>query len=247
MGQERSRGLLTPAKDARDTVLAHVYDGLDRQIELREESVTGTPRMKWTYDTVSGAKGLLAEAKRYADGAEYTTKITQYDRLYRPARTEVVVPEREGGRAGTYHTGTSYLPSDLVRGVSYSAAGALPGGGYSYTAIRHTPLGGGHQAVKSDDGSITFTLADHQGTGQLAVDAAEQGLTQRRTLPFGGVRGTAPTAWAGGKGFVGGTDDTSDTGLTHLGAREYDPATGRFLSVDPVMDLTDPQQLNGYA
>uniref|UniRef100_J1RVU5 Uncharacterized protein n=1 Tax=Streptomyces auratus AGR0001 TaxID=1160718 RepID=J1RVU5_9ACTN len=32
---------------------------------------------------------------------------------------------------------------------------------------------------------------------------------------------------------MGGIDDTTDTGLTHLGAREYDPETGRILSVDP--------------
>jgi hypothetical protein len=32
-----------------------------------------------------------------------------------------------------------------------------------------------------------------------------------------------------------------------LGARYYDPAIGRFLSVDPIMDLTDPEQWNGYA
>jgi hypothetical protein len=32
-----------------------------------------------------------------------------------------------------------------------------------------------------------------------------------------------------------------------VGAREYDTSTGRFLSVDPIMDLTDPQQINGYA
>lgn len=113
-------------------------------------------------------------------------------------------------------------------------------------ATRYLPLGGGNQAVLSDDGTYTLTLADHQGTGQLAVNTANQTLTQRRTLPFGGLRGPEPPAWPGTKGFVGGTNDTADTGLTHLGAREYDPDTGRFLSVDPLMDLTEPQQINGY-
>jgi RHS repeat-associated core domain len=40
---------------------------------------------------------------------------------------------------------------------------------------------------------------------------------------------------------------TDPTGLTHLGAREYDPIAGRFISVDPVLTPGDPQQLNGYA
>ena len=114
-------------------------------------------------------------------------------------------------------------------------------------ATRYIPLGDGHQAVQQDDGSITFTLADHQGTGQFAVSSDGQTLTQRRTLPFGGPRGVEPSAWPGTKGFVGGTDDSASTGLTHLGAREYDPSTGRFLSVDPVIDPADPQQMNGYS
>ncbi|OLF12557.1 RHS repeat-associated core domain-containing protein [Actinophytocola xanthii] len=70
-------------------------------------------------------------------------------------------------------------------------------------------------------------------------------VTRRRYLPFGALRGTAPAVWPGQQGFLGGVQDSS-TGLTHLGAREYDPTLGRFISVDPVMDLADPQQIHGY-
>lgn len=52
--------------------------------------------------------------------------------------------------------------------------------------------------------------------------------------------------WQGVKGFVGGTT-TPATGLTHLGARDYDPTTGRFISVDPLLDTGDSQSLDGYA
>ncbi|MEK8106461.1 RHS repeat-associated core domain-containing protein [Micromonospora sp. M12] len=51
---------------------------------------------------------------------------------------------------------------------------------------------------------------------------------------------------AGAEGLCRGTIDSS-TGLTHLGAREYDAATGRFISVDPIVDFNDPQQMQGYA
>ncbi|WP_405586533.1 RHS repeat-associated core domain-containing protein [Streptomyces sp. NBC_01190] len=46
--------------------------------------------------------------------------------------------------------------------------------------------------------------------------------------------------------FVGGTPDPL-TGLTNLGAREYDPTLGRFLSRDPLLEIRQPQQWNGYA
>ncbi|WP_231640593.1 polymorphic toxin-type HINT domain-containing protein [Nocardiopsis sp. NRRL B-16309] len=34
--------------------------------------------------------------------------------------------------------------------------------------------------------------------------------------------------------------------MTQLGARAYDSSLGRFISVDPVMDVTDHQQMHGY-
>ncbi|MEU2065107.1 polymorphic toxin-type HINT domain-containing protein [Streptomyces sp. NPDC013455] len=506
----------TPDDDRPDTPsLWYGYDNLGRKTEVREKSSTGTLRAKWVYDTVTNAKGQLAEATRYDGGNAYTSKVVAYDNLYRPLRTSTTIPAAEKELAGTYLSTTSYKTSGLTAGIGYPKAGALPGAtvaytyddttlrptvldgsqgikattGYSFTgkplkyelstndgkktqvnntyewgtqrlatsrvdreniagvdrsntyhydetgnvrsvsdvsrdgtdtqcftydylrrlteawaqntttcattpsgsvlggpapywqsytydlvgnrrtetlhdltgdstkdtqrayaypdpgkalphaltsvtttgpastvqdsytydetgntttrtlngdgqnltwdpeghlakvtaagktteylydadgnrliarspigttlylgateitlpkgsttprATRYFDLSGGNQAVQQNDGTISFTLADHHGTAQLAIAADTQKLTQRRTLPFGGIRGTKPTAWPGTKGFVGGTDDTQDTGLTHLGAREYDPVTGRFISVDPLMAPADPQSLNAY-
>lgn len=113
-------------------------------------------------------------------------------------------------------------------------------------ATRYYDLGGGNTAIRTDDNKLSFLLGDHHGTSELAVNATDLTVQQRRSTPFGGARGAAPTSWPGEKGFVGGTRDAT-TGLTHLGAREYDPSTGRFLSVDPILNPNDPQSLNGYA
>ncbi|MGW1013053.1 RHS repeat domain-containing protein [Streptomyces termitum] len=96
-------------------------------------------------------------------------------------------------------------------------------------------------------GKLLFTLSDHHGTGtvQITADAA-QTVTRRKTSLFGEARGPQPTGWTGDKGFIGGTRD-ADSGLTHIGAREYDPALGRFVSVDPILEADKPQTMNGYS
>jgi RHS repeat-associated protein len=103
---------------------------------------------------------------------------------------------------------------------------------------------GGSTVAMRDHTGLQWLASDHQGTAQISVDSNTLKVTQRRQTLFGEPRGSA-VDFPGEKGFVGGTVDKS-VGLTELGAREYDATLGRFLSVDPQMDLTDPQQLQGY-
>jgi len=107
---------------------------------------------------------------------------------------------------------------------------------YSGVAVR---LGG--------SGQLKWLLADRQKSTATSVDVTTTptaaSVSRQRYLPFGGHRntGSLPTD----HGFLGKPEDTSS--LDYLSARYYDPALGRFVSVDPVTQLTDPQSLNPYS
>ncbi|MEV5576074.1 polymorphic toxin-type HINT domain-containing protein [Spirillospora sp. NPDC052269] len=115
------------------------------------------------------------------------------------------------------------------------------------TATRYYGHSGQTVAMRTAAG-VTFLINDQHNTAQLAIEANNLSkISRRRYSPFGEERGTPAFLWPTrmDRGFVGGTKD--NTGLTHLGAREYDPATGRFISPDPVFDAKDPQSWNNYA
>nr|WP_184286692.1 RHS repeat-associated core domain-containing protein [Nocardiopsis algeriensis] len=99
-------------------------------------------------------------------------------------------------------------------------------------------------AVREDDGTLSWIHSDHHGSGQVAVNARTGEATHRYMTAFGQER-AEQGQWPSERGFVNGTIDES-TGLTQLGARAYDASLGRFISVDPVMDVTDHQQMHGY-
>ncbi|MCP3820476.1 polymorphic toxin-type HINT domain-containing protein [Streptomyces sp. A3M-1-3] len=94
---------------------------------------------------------------------------------------------------------------------------------------------------------LTVLLTDHLGTATTTVEQTSgQPVLRRAFKPYGDVRGTKPASWPNKRSYLGnGIDDPS--GLTHIGAREYDQAAGRFISVDPIIDIADPLQMNGYA
>ncbi|MFF5142274.1 ricin-type beta-trefoil lectin domain protein [Streptomyces sp. NPDC013157] len=118
--------------------------------------------------------------------------------------------------------------------------------GYSHsgapTVVRSTKYGSttGHR--------LSILLTDQLGTATTTVDESSgQPVTRRFSKPFGETRGSQPSSWPDRRSYLRtGIEDTA-TGLTHLGAREYDQSTGRFLSADPVIDPSDPLQINGYS
>lgn len=113
------------------------------------------------------------------------------------------------------------------------------------TVTRYYTHGGQVVAMREGTTKITWLANDHQGTAQIAINRDTMAVDRRRQLPFGAPRGGV-ASFPGERGFVGGTIDAS-TGLVQLGARQYDAAVGRFISVDPILDTQDPQQWNGYA
>ncbi|MFE7526349.1 ricin-type beta-trefoil lectin domain protein [Kitasatospora sp. NPDC057542] len=120
------------------------------------------------------------------------------------------------------------------------------------TGARYYPIPGGLTIVRQGAGTAAGTFvvqaADHHGTGTTSIDLATSATTRRTSDPFGNPRGNqpAPGTWLGTKGYVGGTKDDT-TNLTNLGARQYQPTAGRFISPDPILDRANPQQWNAYA
>ncbi|SCL35118.1 RHS repeat-associated core domain-containing protein [Micromonospora aurantiaca] len=203
--------------------------------------------------------------------SQMTEKTPQGDRLYsyeydaagntkkrtRAGEDQTLVWDAEGNLESVTEAGkkTSFLydvdGSRMLRKEPASTTLYLPGMEIrlnhqtrSTDATRYYALPGGASLVRKVDG-LRYVANDHHGTGQAVVDQSGA-VTHRRMTPYGENRGASPGQWPTEKGFVNGNID-STTGLVNIGAREYDTITGRFISVDPIIDVNDPQQMNGYA
>lgn len=99
--------------------------------------------------------------------------------------------------------------------------------------------------VRTSAGAVYYELTNQEGTATELINAASDAITRRYFDPYGNNLGAAPS-WPDNKGYVGQPADP-DTGLDLLGARQYSPVTGRFLSLDPVFEAGDPTQMGGYS
>jgi RHS repeat-associated protein len=115
----------------------------------------------------------------------------------------------------------------------------------SLSGVRYYSLPSGAVAYRTGSGTAYgFSVPDHQGTPSLYLNNTAQ-PTWRQYTPYGAPRGATVTA-PDNRGFLN-QPLNPNTGLTQVGARNYDPTIGRFVSLDPLQDLADPQQWNGYS
>ncbi|MEV6581907.1 polymorphic toxin-type HINT domain-containing protein [Streptomyces sp. NPDC051582] len=250
----------TGGKAAKDTTVTQTFGGRQNtpSNDPKTGGGTGGPHALMT-STETGPSGTKATSYTYDAGGNTasitstpgTRKLTWNDQgkldkitgtgesagtgyLYDTAGNQLI--RRDPGTT-TLNLGTDQITLDTATGkVSNVRTYAAPGG----LSITRTTTAG--------TSTLTYQSSDHHGTGGVQFRATDLAQVRRASDPFGNERGTqpAPGAWAGDKGFVGGTKEKS-TGFTLLGAREYDPTTGRFLSPDPLIDAGDPQQWNAYA
>ncbi|MEU3616824.1 polymorphic toxin-type HINT domain-containing protein [Streptomyces sp. NPDC006872] len=211
-------------------------DGPHQVTKVTEQTPTGARQSTYEYDdagnTTKRTIGGNAQSLTWTDTGkvnevtEANGSKTSY--LYDASGNRLVRKDPSGT--------TVYLPGTELK---------LSADGTKKEATRYYEYAGQTVAVRTA-AKLSFVAADHHGTGELAIDAATGVISQRRFDPYGVERGEKLGPWPGERGYVGGTIDAS-TGLTHLGAREYDSAIGKFISVDPIIDYTQPQQINGYA
>ncbi|MFJ6938604.1 ricin-type beta-trefoil lectin domain protein [Streptomyces sp. NPDC101132] len=160
----------------------------------------------------------------YTDGSSY---------LYDAEGNRLI---SENGSSRTLHLGEAEVTVDKA--------------GQALSAVRYYASPGAPVTVRFVRGSsntLSVLLSDHHNTATTMVAAATgQALTRRKFDPYGNQRGAFGDNWRGNRTFLGTGTEDSATGLTHIGAREYEPATGRFITVDPLIDDSDPLQMNGY-
>ncbi|MGA5437419.1 RHS repeat domain-containing protein [Streptomyces cellulosae] len=242
---------------------SYAYDAIGNRKKLTDHRTGATTT--YTHNSAGGSIPHAPQAATVSGGPDSgQTSTFTYDAAGNTktrtigSRTQNLTWDDEGHLAALTEAGktTSYLyDADGDRMIARDADGSqtltLPGNNeLKVTAAgakegtRYYTHGGETIAVRTSKG-FSYLINDHQGTAMTAVAMTTLAVTRRRQLPFGQHRSEQTESMPGTRGFVSGTDDP--TGLVHLGAREYDPALGSFISVDPIIDINDPQQMNAYA
>ena len=220
-----------------DTTTTYHYDGngSHQPHTLTSTGTTGptTSSATFGYDTAGDLITRGNQTLTWDDAGKLST-------VAGPAGTSLSIYGPDGGLLLQKDPGstTLYLPNGQQQTLNTTTG--------SVTGTRTYALPGGGTAIRTGSGTnYTFAVSDTHATPTLYLNNTAQTPTWRQYTPYGAARGITVTP-PDNRGFLNKPLNAS-TGLAHLDAREYDTGLGRFISLDPIQDLADPQQWNGYA
>ncbi|MEV4139287.1 RHS repeat-associated core domain-containing protein [Dactylosporangium sp. NPDC049742] len=239
---------------------AWTYDSSGNRLTQKVRTAAGDTTSTYAYPVATAARPHAVTGVTVTGAAGNSTSSYAYDvagnmRTRAPAGKpeQTLSWDAEGHLAGvtdTNNVAASYIyGTDGGRLITHDSTGTTLYLGpqeihVSNSNVVSTTRQYSGNAVRTSAAGLCWVTSDAHGTGNLTFVAATLSKTQRRTTPFGAVRGADPS-WPTTRGFVGGVNET--TGLVQVGARPYDPGLGRFVTVDPQFNSADAQTFNGYA
>lgn len=123
--------------DSENKVLLYEYDELGRKTKQWQTSRTDANlQAEWTFDSITGAKGLPVASTRYEEGKgqggskAYTKQVTAYDALSRATTGTVALPPTDalvtsGAVTATSTTEVAYRLDGTVKSLKSAAGGGL--------------------------------------------------------------------------------------------------------------------------
>ena len=234
------RNRLTDVEQDGVLIEHYAYDSNDNRLTVTTPSGTTTS----TYDDQDRLLTAGSSSYTYNARGQLATKTTptgtttySYDELGH--LTHVVLPnsttldynyDPEGRRTSRAVNGT--VIHRYLYGDGNSPIALLDGNSNVLASYAYARNGASPDLITT--GSATYRIvADSLGSPRLIVNTTTGAIAQRLDYSsFGTTTTTDTNPGFQPFGYTGGLTDP-DTGLVHLGARDYDPQSGRFTTRDP--------------
>ena len=234
--------------------ISYTYDELNR---LATAATSGPDwGLSWSYDRYGNrlsqnvTKGTAPSNSLSINSANNRVSTWTYDAVgnvtndgrntYAYDAENRVISINNGATTYTYGAGSSRLTKTTGGTTTRYYFGVAEKTNSSWTKIQVGIPGG---TVEWDNGTILFKSNDQLGTPRIITNASGALIGQTDLFPYGEVWSETGTQT---KYKFSGKERDAESGNDYFGERYLNNTAGRFLTVDPVIHLNDPQSFNAY-
>jgi RHS repeat-associated protein len=239
-----------PGGNLSDSPSSNAPTTSEPQPDAATSIVTQNPGGTTTTTPTYNADGQETKVTSSSTGTSPPASPDQFTGMSYNAQAEVASVTTAAGTSSYFYDASGNLLLQTDPGgtsILYADGGAeqITASGSTLSGVRILSAPDGTNVVRSSAGSIYYTTANQIDTALESINASTLAVTRRYYDPWGNPVGTAPSSWPDDLGYVGKPADPA-TELDLLGARQYNPATGSFTSLDPELEQGSQQQMGGY-